>query len=151
MGVGGQHHAPAALPPSKTRYPFYRRPSGSQGRSGRVRKISSQPGFDCRTVQAVASRYTDWAIAAHKDVEDCRERWGTPSFMEGPQWKRSNIHNYRCAKIFKITEEGKRVVVRNWYWIIQRTALKCYVLKSAPIFSKSAFISMITFKTTEPK
>jgi hypothetical protein len=23
MGVGGQHHAPAALPPGKTRYPLY--------------------------------------------------------------------------------------------------------------------------------
>ena len=25
MGVGGQHHAPAALPPRKTRYPLYSR------------------------------------------------------------------------------------------------------------------------------
>ena len=32
-----------------------------QGRSGRGRKISSPPGFDPRTVQSVASRYTDWA------------------------------------------------------------------------------------------
>jgi hypothetical protein len=24
-GVGSQHHAPAALPPGKTRYPLYRR------------------------------------------------------------------------------------------------------------------------------
>jgi hypothetical protein len=38
--VGGQHHAPAALPPGKTRYPLYRRLGGPQGRSGRVRKIS---------------------------------------------------------------------------------------------------------------
>ena len=62
MGVGGQHHAPAALPPGKTRYPLYRRLGGPQGRSGRVRKISPPPGFDPRTVQPVASRYTDWAI-----------------------------------------------------------------------------------------
>jgi hypothetical protein len=34
--VGGQHHAPAALPPGKTRYPLYRRLGGPQGRSGRV-------------------------------------------------------------------------------------------------------------------
>jgi hypothetical protein len=61
-GVGGQHHAPAALPPGKTRYPLYRRLGGPQGRSGRVRKISPPPGFDPRTVQPVASRYTDWAI-----------------------------------------------------------------------------------------
>ena len=43
-GVGGQRHAPAALPPGKTRYPWYRRLGGSQGRSGRVRKISPQRG-----------------------------------------------------------------------------------------------------------
>ena len=59
MGVGGQHHAPAALPPGKTGYPLYRRLSGAQGRYGRVRKISPPPGFDPRIVQPVASRYTD--------------------------------------------------------------------------------------------
>ena len=59
MGAGGQRHAPVALPPGKTWYP------GRQGRSGRVRKTSPPPGFDPRTVQPVASRYTDWAIPAH--------------------------------------------------------------------------------------
>ena len=63
--MGGQHHAPAALPPGKTRYPLYSWLGRPQGRSGRVRKISSPPGFDPRTVQPVRSRYTDWAIAAH--------------------------------------------------------------------------------------
>jgi hypothetical protein len=52
-------------PRKETRYPVYRRLSGPQGRCGRVRKISPPPGFDTRTVQPVASRYTDWAIAAH--------------------------------------------------------------------------------------
>ena len=65
MRVGGQRHPPAALPPGKTRYPLYRTLCGPQGRSGRARKISPVPGFDTRTVQPVASRYTDWAIAAH--------------------------------------------------------------------------------------
>ena len=32
-----------------------------RGRSGQVRKISPPPGFDPRTVQPVASRYTDYA------------------------------------------------------------------------------------------
>jgi len=31
-----------------------------------MRKISPQPEFDARTVQPLASRYTDWAIAAHE-------------------------------------------------------------------------------------
>ena len=65
MWVGGQRHVPAALPPGKTRYPLYRRLGGSQGRSGRMRKILPPPGFDPRTVQLVESRYTDWAIPAH--------------------------------------------------------------------------------------
>ena len=42
-GVGGQRHAPAALPPGKTRYPLYRRLGGPQVWSGRVRKISPHP------------------------------------------------------------------------------------------------------------
>jgi len=65
MGIGGQRQAPAALPPGK-------RPGthciggwvGLQGQSGRVRGTSPPPGFDPRIVQPLASRYTDWAIAA---------------------------------------------------------------------------------------
>jgi hypothetical protein len=53
-GVGGQRHAPVALPPVKTRYPLYRRLGGAQGRSGRVQKISTPPGLYPRTAQPVA-------------------------------------------------------------------------------------------------
>ena len=48
-----------SLPPGKTWYPLYRRLSALQGRSGQERKISPPLGFDTRTVQSVASRYTD--------------------------------------------------------------------------------------------
>ena len=65
MGMGGQCHALAALPPGMTRYPLYRRLGRPQGLSGWVLKISPLPGFDARTVQLVASRYTDYAILAH--------------------------------------------------------------------------------------
>ena len=41
-----------------TRYPLYRRLGGTQGRSGRVRKISPPPEFDPRTVQSVTSCYS---------------------------------------------------------------------------------------------
>jgi hypothetical protein len=64
MAMGGQLHAPAALPPGKTRYTLYSRLGGPQRRSWRVRKISHPSGFNPRTVQPVASRYTDWAIPA---------------------------------------------------------------------------------------
>jgi hypothetical protein len=48
--VGGQRHAPAALPTGKPRYPLYRRLGGLQCRSGKVRKIAPARGFDPRTV-----------------------------------------------------------------------------------------------------
>ena len=59
MGVGGQRHAPAALPPGMTRFPLYRRLGRPQVRSGLVLKISLAPEFDPRNAQPVASRYTD--------------------------------------------------------------------------------------------
>ena len=40
-------------------YPLYRKLGVPQGRSGRVRKILLPPTVDLRTVQPVASRYTD--------------------------------------------------------------------------------------------
>jgi len=61
-GAEGSASRPGrSLPPGKTRYPLCRRLGGPQGRSGQVRKISFPPGFDPRTVQPVASRYTDYA------------------------------------------------------------------------------------------
>ena len=81
--MSGQRNAPAALPPGKTRHILYRRLGGSQGQSGRVRKISAPPGFDPRTVQPVASRNTDCAVPVsttaiyrviHKSLRDFRTR-----------------------------------------------------------------------------
>ena len=66
MEVGGQRHAPAALPPAKTRYPLFRRLGGPQGRCGRVRKILPSPEFDPWTVQPVPSHYTNWAIPVRR-------------------------------------------------------------------------------------
>jgi hypothetical protein len=62
MGMGGQRHAPAILSPEITRYALYRSLDAPQGRFGRVQKVSPLPGFDLRTVQSIASRYTDYAI-----------------------------------------------------------------------------------------
>ena len=64
----GQRHVPAALYP---RYPLYRRLGGPQGRSGQVWKISPPPGFDPRTVQPVASRYTDYASRPVLKTQTC--------------------------------------------------------------------------------
>jgi hypothetical protein len=62
MGVSGQGHAPASLPPRKRRGINF---TGHQCLSGQVRNISPPPGFDPRTIHLVASRNTDCAIPAH--------------------------------------------------------------------------------------
>ena len=46
------------LPPGKTRYPFYRRLGGPQGRSIRAENLDPT-GIRSRTVQPLVSRYTD--------------------------------------------------------------------------------------------
>lgn len=66
MGVGGQCHAMVALPPGER--------SGTRSKAGwvgpraggleNVNKISSPPGFNPQTIQAIASCFTDWAIPA---------------------------------------------------------------------------------------
>ena len=63
MGVDGQIHAPAALPPVKRSGTHCTEGlEGLQAQFGRVRKISPPLELDPRTVQPVASLY---AIPAH--------------------------------------------------------------------------------------
>jgi hypothetical protein len=50
---------PGRFTPGKDPIPIVQVLGGPQGRSGRVPKISPLPGFHPRTVQPVASRYTD--------------------------------------------------------------------------------------------
>ena len=60
-GEGSAARPGHSLPLGKTRYPLYKMLGGPQGRSGQVQKISPPSGFDPRTVQPVASHYTDYA------------------------------------------------------------------------------------------
>ena len=71
-GEGSTSRPGRFLPPGKTGYPLYRRLAGPQGRSGQVRKISPPPGFDPRTVQPVANRYTDYATRPTRPLVDTR-------------------------------------------------------------------------------
>ena len=73
--AGCQRHSPATLPPGKTRYPFYRRLGGSQGRSGPARKISSPPGFDPLTVQPVATPVINYKHNYDGNVIQRRTQW----------------------------------------------------------------------------
>jgi hypothetical protein len=63
MGMGGQRHAPAALPPGKRSSTHWW--AQQPVRTG-IENLTPPPEFDHRTVQRVASHYTDWATAAHE-------------------------------------------------------------------------------------
>ena len=52
---------PRLLYPRERPGPLYKGLVGPKCRSGEMREISAPPGFDLRTVQPVASSYTDWA------------------------------------------------------------------------------------------
>jgi hypothetical protein len=76
-GEGTASRPGRSLPPGKTRYSLYRRLGGSQDRSGQVQKISPPPGFDPRTVQPLASRYTDYTT--RPTAREVRSRlWAWP-------------------------------------------------------------------------
>ena len=90
------------LPPGKTRYPFYRRLSGPQGRSGRAENLVTN-GIRSRTVQPVTQSLYRLSYRAHKmntvlilksaivtcpqyvqqvqGTEGHTTRWSTPSKM----------------------------------------------------------------------
>ena len=104
--MGGQLHAAATLPSGKTRHPLYRRLGGPQGRSGRVRKILPSPGFDPRTVQHVASRYTDWATGPiqkeqvwckTKVIQSLYRSWGFQETEFEPAAQRLNQLCSQCG------------------------------------------------------
>jgi hypothetical protein len=64
MGVGGQHHAPVAFTPGKDPVPVAQEAVWASEPVWISAENLPPPGFDPRTFQPVASRYTDWAIPA---------------------------------------------------------------------------------------
>jgi hypothetical protein len=75
MWVGGQRHAPAALPPGKK--PCTHCTEGWVGHRAGLdgyEKFRPPPGFNPRTVQPVASRYTDYDIPAYTLLGVCSEK-----------------------------------------------------------------------------
>jgi len=81
MGLVGQRHA-RPLYPWERPGTHYRRLGGPQGRSGRVRNMSSPMGFDPRTVQPVASRYIDRTIPALPNEMSTVGKWGVRKALQ---------------------------------------------------------------------
>ena len=104
-----------SLPPGKTRYPLYGRLGGPQGRSGQVQRISPPPGFYPRTVQPVASHYTDYAtqrmilLGAHHILHVSRV--SVKGFCSGI------LHSGSVYVWFlSIISYPKTLHFRNWSW-----------------------------------
>ena len=62
MGVGGQHHAPAAFTPGKDTVPVEQEAGWASESVYIGAENLASTGFDPRTFHPVASRYTDYAI-----------------------------------------------------------------------------------------
>ena len=92
--------------PLYPRFPLYRRLGGPQHCFGRVRKTSSPPGFDPRTVQPVASRCTNWALPTHSktDIKMINGKVGIADYLT------SNGMRWVLARFRVISAFGNR----NW-------------------------------------
>jgi hypothetical protein len=120
------------LPPGKTRYPLYRRLGGPQGRPGQVRKISSPPGFDPRTVQPVGSRYTDYATRPILKIiinTNCCIHTVVPP-DDGSRYARNMLSltkytkNKLCIKLFFFCTQGASEFISLLQWQLNKGEFK---------------------------
>ena len=104
MWVGAQRHAPAALPPVKTRYPLYRRLGGPQGRSGLVRKISLFTRI--RSPERPARRESLYRLSYPDPlIQSGARKTGPPS--RRPTW----------ALVSDSVQEIKQMQMQSTYWL----------------------------------
>jgi len=146
--MGGQRHAPVALPSGKNRYPLHRRIGGLQGRPGGVRKISPLPGFDPRAVQPVAIRYTDCAIPAYSwNLKNMKSVWGKLClYLQGihqctrrriPEDININIKFYYSIDVSNfMVRNSWRYASTLWYSFMAGPAIKWLLAFTAAIGSK---------------
>ena len=93
---GGQPYAPAASTPGKKPVPIVQEAGWAPGPVWTGAENLAPPGFDPRTVQPVASRYTDYAtrpIVSVKGGKNCGEG------VEEGVGKRANTRQYKNAVI----------------------------------------------------
>jgi hypothetical protein len=78
MEVGGQRHVPATFTAGKDPVPIVQEAGWIPGPVWTSAENLAPPGFDPRTVQPVASRYTDWtSLYILREVKTKRlEQWG---------------------------------------------------------------------------
>jgi hypothetical protein len=108
MGVDGQRHAQAAFTPGKDPVPIIQEAEWTPGPVWICAENPAPPGFDPRTFQPAASRYTDWAIAAHsKHVVDIKILKSKILIYERSSEKTSaNYGPVQWGSILQILQDG---------------------------------------------
>jgi hypothetical protein len=125
-----------------------------------MQKISPPPGFDPRTIQPVASRYTDWAIPTH-------DRYGSCSIVPGnemnPKEKFSKNINWAeySGDCWRVCGDGPVFSARmNAFWLTKDLCTRRFVRQrhlcnggifvsghmGIPIFCYSLFAGTFSWK-----
>jgi len=109
MGGGWSTPRPGRFTPRKDPVLIVSRLGGPQSQSERMRKISISPGFDPRTVQPVASRYTDWTGGA-----DSRSPvlWNVftlfvPSLYQSTRYRHMQMTVQKYTSLVLVRREGR--------------------------------------------
>jgi hypothetical protein len=106
-GVDGQRHAPAVYPLERSGTHCIRGWVGPRTGLDGCGKSRPSPGFDPRTVQPVASRYTDRAIAAHRQPSYCFDKQEISTFCSSANARLHLPEAFRCL-------EHKNVFFFRW-------------------------------------
>ena len=114
----------------------YSRLGGPQGRSRRVRKISPPPIFDPRTVQPVASRYTDWAIPARTVYIEYSSVF--ISFVLNEALRMMIHSSFLAGRNYARVIGGSRVNKTRLLQLFGRINTDCHVLSTGRILNRQS-------------
>ena len=126
-----------SLPLGETRYPLYRRLGGPQGCYRQVQIISPPLGFDPRTVQPIASHYTDyatWLTNISKGWSLLQEWNNSNTFVVIGNKVLDSLHAYcnhkevsfyqirkKCLMIIPQEQQHFMILANKWRFFFHRT------------------------------
>jgi len=117
MGVGGQCHDPAALPPGKSRYPLYRGLGGPQGRSGRVRKISPKLWWNDKAVGITRfdkAQRNSCLLCADLKVRNCIPQiFSLPIKLPNYGWFRASVAKQMRTALFWVATQRVAAILTD--------------------------------------
>jgi len=123
MWMGGQRHAPVALPQGKTRHPLHRKLCGPQGRFGLVRKISphrdSIPYTPARSESLYRLRYPGPYVIVCIGFIYLRTEFGAGLFC-------TRLNPFRLRKRQTFSEGGNGIKTEGQEWFLEEKFTKLF-------------------------